>query len=153
MEQIRINGLPVAPKIYDPSSFSLGESFVSEIISSKADMTPELIIMQYGINNPLAKTVVKVGGVTLLVTGYEMYQDYYKYDGWNLGKAWVADAVPIGGAILGDGIGNALLPGVGAGAGAFIGSINGEYFKFQIKDDIPTIKEEKAREIYEGEIR
>lgn len=148
MEQIRINGLPVAPKVYNPSSFSLGENFVSEIISSKADMTPELIVMQYGIKSPLAKAVVKVGGVTLLMTGYEMYQDYYKYDGWNLSKAWAADAVPIGGAF---GLGSGFGPG-GFAAGAFAGGIIGEYGKSLIKDNIPTIKEENARKVYEGKI-
>ncbi|EFR43399.1 hypothetical protein [Dialister micraerophilus] len=148
MEQIRVNGLSVAPKVYNPSSFSLGEKFVSEIISSKADMTPELIVIQYVIKSPLAKTAVKIGGVTLLMTGYEMYQDYYKYDGWNLSKAWAADAVPIGGAF---GLGSGFGPG-GFAAGAFAGGIIGEYGKFLIKDNIPTIKEENARKVYEGKI-
>ncbi|WP_276874400.1 hemagglutinin repeat-containing protein [Dialister micraerophilus] len=148
----RIKEMPTPPEKYNPSSFSLGENFVSEIISSKADMTPELIVIQYVIKSPLAKTAVKIGGVTLLMTGYEMYQDYYKYDGWNLGKAWVADVIPTGGAILGGGIGNALLPGVGGIGGSALGSLGGEYFKTLLKDDIPTIKEEQSRRIYEGEV-
>lgn len=114
-------------------------------------MTPELIVIQYVIKSPLAKTAVKIGGVTLLMTGYEMYQDYYKYDGWNLGKTWAADAVPIGRAFGLGTLGSGFGPG-GFAAGAFAGGIIGEYGKSLIKDNIPTIKEENARKVYEGKI-
>ena len=80
----------------------------------------------------------KLGGPAGIPIAFiEPYQDYYKYSGVNLYKAWMTDMFPVVGGFSGSFFGP---------LGTIAGGMGGDFLKYYIKQNIPTDEILKSKE-------
>ena len=136
-----------APKVFTGENLKLSDSankddfsWLSSIATNSttevSNRLPTAIQMSGYWVKPLS-IYLKTGGVVGLGwTIRAMTQDWNTYSGGRLGIAWTADVIPIGtaigGALLGETMGF-----FGGPFGSVAGATIGDWFKYEIKKNIP----------------
>ena len=111
----------------------VGKSFISNTLSTKANMLPD-ILTQEGYGGAPLKTVGKAGGfIGISLTLNSIYSDYQQYNGVDFVVAAGSDVIPL---ILGagGGIAGTYFGPTGTVSGSIVGGMAGDYVQYLIRD-------------------
>lgn len=119
-----------------------GKSFVSNVISAKTDLIPNVLISE-GYGGRGLKYLGKAGGfIGVSMAMNSIYNDYQKYDGMDFAIAMGSDLLPLEGGAIGGMIGGSFGV-VGAPSGAITGGMLGDYAQYWVRNQFFNYYKEK----------